>query len=458
MSMLPSKVSIVGLGKLGLCLATLLASKGFEVVGIDVNKVVVDSVNAGQSPIYEPGIQELIAASRDRLSATTNFERAILGTDVTFVIVPTPSEESGEFSLRHVTAAMGKVADALRLKKRYHLVVLTSTVVPGSIDNVVKPLLERRSGKGVGRNLGLCYSPELISLGDVIKGLSKPDFILIGESDRRSGIMLSAIRTKLCSTSPPIMHMNFVNAELAKIALNSFVTMKMSFANTLAEICEKLPGADVDTVTNAIGKDRRIGPSNLKGSLGYGGPCFPRDNVAFSQFASRTGTKAELALASHAVNLRQPSRVAKLVESESWKGAKIAIMGLTYKPKTNVLDASQAVMLAMELAGGGHQIHAYDPAVPGGHLRQLGPNIHLEHDIRDCLAKADVCIVATPLQEFERIDINLFAGKTVIDCWRILPKEVEHIARYIALGRHRRAEGDTNMRLLEVVPPPPQNP
>jgi UDPglucose 6-dehydrogenase len=427
----------------------VLASKGFQVTGADLDESKVDSVNAGVSPIYEPRLQELIVANRDKLVATTNAEEAVIKTDATFIVVPTPSEESGEFSLRYVTAAVERVGDALRRKNDYHLVTLTSTIMPGSIGSTVAPLLEERSGKRMGEYIGLCYSPEFIALGDVIRGLLEPDLVLIGESDRRAGSLLSAIKHKMCDKPPAIAHMNFVNAEMAKIALNSFVTMKMSFANTLAELCENVAGADVDTVTSAIGLDKRIGRSNLKGALGYGGPCFPRDNIAFAQFARRRGVQADLALATHSVNLRQVARVLGLIESECDENAGVAVLGLAYKANTNVLEGSQSMTLVNELSKRGYQVHVYDPAIAQGQgPAQLGPNVHLENGAKECLAEAEVCIIATPWTVFSQIESELFTGKTVIDCWRILPKEIQDAARYIPIGSHGPAR-QTSLKQLK---------
>ncbi|HEV2390625.1 MAG TPA: nucleotide sugar dehydrogenase, partial [Nitrososphaerales archaeon] len=288
---------MVGLGKLGLCLAAVLANSGFDVTGVDVDRRKIDAVNRGESPIYEPGLAELITSGRKSLRATSDCDAAVAESQATFVVVPTPSSASGGFSLRYVKPAMKSVGGALSHKSAYHLVVLTSTVMPGSMDETVLPVLEQSSGKKCGPDFGLCYNPEFIALGDVVKGLRNPDLVLVGESDKDAGDSISKIHARMCENPSRIERMTFLNAEVAKIAVNAFVTMKMSFANTLAEICERLPSGDVDRITQAIGRDRRIGPTYLKGAIGYGGPCFPRDNVAFATFAKKIGVKADLARA-----------------------------------------------------------------------------------------------------------------------------------------------------------------
>lgn len=424
------------MGKLGCCLAAVLASKGFSVIGADVDDAKVRAINLGVSPIREPGLQKLFGETHGRLRATSDVESAVAESEATFIVVPTPSEPSGEFSLEYVVSVIESVGRALRTKDGYHLVALTSTVMPGSMDNFVAPLLEKVSGRRVGEDLGLCYSPELIALGNVIKGLKEPDVVIVGASDQRAASALLSIRRQICDNSPTIARMNFVNAELSKLALNSFVTMKMSFANTLAEICEKLPGADVDVVTAAIGTDKRIGRSNLKGALGYGGPCFPRDNIAFAEFAKRIGAQAELAKATHSVNVRQLERVARLVEAETDAGATVAVLGLAYKTGTNVVESSQSLALVSELQERGYVVKAYDPELAGGDAPNAVPlGTRIASSVRECLLGADLCVIATPCSEFKSIGAGLLEGKTVIDCWRVLPSEVAASVRYIPIGR-----------------------
>jgi len=429
------RISVVGLGKLGLCLAAVLADSGFKVTGVDVDGRKVDAVNRGESPIYEPGLAQLMTSRSGSLGATADYDVAIAETQATFVVVPTPSDASGGFSLRYVKPAMERIGRALSHKSQYHLVVLTSTVMPGSMDEVVLPILEQSSGKKCGRDFGLCYNPEFIALGDVIEGLRNPDLVLVGESDSTAGDSISKIHARLCENPSRIERMTFLNAEVAKIAVNAFVTMKMSFANTLAEICERLPQGDVDKITQAIGRDRRIGPTYLRGAIGYGGPCFPRDNVAFATFAKRVGVRADLARATDRVNRRQVRRIMELIEqSNSADSSRIGILGVTYKPNTNVTEASQSLMLAEALARKGFEVHVYDPAVGRGQLRELS-NLQVEDSADDCIAKSDVCVIGTPWPGFSKIDKSRFSDKVVLDCWRMLnSNKPDDPSRYVALG------------------------
>ena len=280
------RVNVVGLGKLGAPLAAVLASRGFTVIGLDVNKTFVDALNAGKMPIVEPQLNELIAENRERLSATMDADEAVQKSDASFVIVPTPSnKETGFFSNSYVLKAMETLGKALRKKNGYHLVVITSTVMPGSTDGEIRAALESASGRKVGPDLGLCYNPEFIALGSVVRDMLYPDSILVGQADQKAGDMLEKIYRQMCVKNPPVQRMNLVSAELTKISVNTYVTTKISYANMLADICDRLPDADVDVVTKAVGADSRVGVKYLRGATGYGGPCFPRDNVSFGALA-----------------------------------------------------------------------------------------------------------------------------------------------------------------------------
>jgi UDPglucose 6-dehydrogenase len=430
-----SNISVVGLGKLGLCLANVIAYRGFRVTGVDTDEKRIALINNGVSPIYEPGLKALIRKNRSRFKATKDYFEAILPSNVTFVVVPTPSDQTGRFSLDYVTNAMKGIGEVLKRKKGYHLVVLSSTIMPKSMDRYVQPILEQNSGKVCGRDFGLCYNPEFIALGDVLRGLMEPDFVLIGQSDEKAGKILEQIQRRLCENAPPIERMNFVNAEIAKISLNSFVTMKMSFANSLAEICENVEMADADRITRAIGKDKRIGSSYLKGALGYGGPCFPRDNVAFSSFARDVGVHANLAEATDDINRRQVYRIFKILERENAKPPmKIGVLGLTYKPKTNVTEASQALQLAQRLATSGFEVLTYDPALKGNSLPAGG--LRMMPSAESCVRASNVCIIATPWDAFRKIKATTFSEKIVIDCWGVLSdKSANCTSKYFSTGK-----------------------
>ena len=434
------RISVVGLGKLGAPLAAVLASRGFHVVGTDIDPEPVSELNAGRAPVSEPGLQDIIDLSRDRISATTDVAQAVSTSDATFVIVPTPSGADGAFSNAHVISAMRKIGSALRTKQGYHLVVITSTVMPGSTDGPIRQALEEAAGRAAVPRIGLCYSPEFIALGSVIHDMLNPDFVLIGESGQRAGDVLESIYQSMTDNRPLIQRMNFVNAELTKIAVNTYVTTKISFANMISDLCDRLPGADASTVTAALGCDTRIGGKYLRPGLGYGGPCFPRDNAALSAMAHQIGTSATLADATDRVNRQQPARIVGLVRRRLATGT-VGILGLSYKPNTSVVEESQGVEIAKLLTAQGYRVVVFDPQATEAAMSELGDQVEAAADVTACASAADVLVVATPWPSFR--DLPLVAlqrphGKRVaiIDCWRLLPAaEVDAVVDLIYPGR-----------------------
>ena len=273
----------------------------------------------------------------------------------------------------------------------------------------------------------------------MIKGLKTPDFVLIGESDPRAGDMLQRIYESVCESDPPVQRMNFVNAELTKIAVNTFVTTKISYANMLAEMCDCLPGADVDIVTEALGRDSRIGAKYLRGALGYGGPCFPRDNVAFGVLAARLGAHADIAEATDRINRYQIERLVNVVRRHLPDGGTVGILGLSYKPDTDVIEESQGVALAKLLADGGCRVVVFDPLALDNALAVFDDKVAASPTATECAAAADVVVITTAWPEFGHIPASALVRKDtracVIDCWRILPKErYAEVADIIYLG------------------------
>jgi len=437
------RISVVGLGKLGAPLLAVLASRGFEVCGIDLNQRSVDAINAHTAPVVEPQLPELLSAHRERIRATTDWQAGLAGTDLTSVIVPTPSGADGAFKNDFVLDAVDNIGRVLRDKPGYHLVVVHSTTMPGSVGGPIRERLEAASGKQVGAEIGLCYNPEFIALGNVVEGLLNPDFILIGESDRRAGDLLVEVYGRLVGHSVPISRMNFVNAELTKISVNTFVTMKISFANMLGEICDNLDGANADVVTRAIGQDTRIGGKYLKGGTGYGGPCFPRDTIAFAVAGQRANVDAVLATATHTVNQRQVDRLVRLIGDHAAAGATVAVMGLSYKPGTNVVEESQGVLLAAALAKAGYRVVVHDPAALDAARAVLGASAAFVASAEEALAASRVAAVMVPWPEYRQLFSDYRgspAPRVIIDCWGLVKAASPASPAVIQLGANKPAD------------------
>ncbi|MBA7498658.1 GDP-mannose 6-dehydrogenase [subsurface metagenome] len=438
------KLSVIGLGKLGLPMAGVFASKGYDVIGLDINKEIVEQIQQGHCPVQETGLEQLLASLNPKLQVTTNYNEATNNTDITFIIVPTPSDKTGKFSNEYVLSAIRNIAPILKEKKEYHLVVVTSTIMPGTMDKVIKPELEELTGLECVRDFGLCYNPEFVALGSVIKGMTNPDAILIGESDHHSGLTLEKFYEDICDNNPPVVKMSWWNAELAKLALNVFITTKVSLANTFAEVCSKMPTGNINDVTKFLGLDSRIGHKYLEGGLGFGGPCFPRDNRAFIEFAKGLGVKCPLQKATSKFNDGHNNTIIteaiKLLEVNDFQlvsngliNKTVSILGITYKPGTNVTEESSALKVAQTLAGFGAEVKVYDPAGKGSDGLTDTPNIG------KCLQDSDLCIVAVPWQEFKGLGPNSFKvmrQPKVLDCWRILNSKafINSGMKYYALG------------------------
>jgi UDPglucose 6-dehydrogenase len=367
------------------------------------------------------------------------------------VIVPTPSDNRGAFSLQYATFAFRELGKALREKRDYHLIVLTSTVLPGATRFGLLPVLERESGKKCGPDFGLCYSPEFIALGSVIRDFLSPDFNLIGEFDERSGAFLEACYAQVMLNNAPARRMSIENAELTKIAVNTYVTTKVTFANMLADICEHLPGGDVDVVTAALGSDSRIGRKYLTGALGYGGPCFPRDNLALGFLARSIGTSAEIAEATNHCNCVRVDKVLQRLHSLLRPGSNVAVLGLAYKPDSHVIEESQGIILAKALSRNGARVVGYDPLANAFARAELRDHAVILDSLHECLRQCEVVLITTPDAQFRKLKAEDFTAAslvTVVDFWRVLADELRGKPNICYIGAGQSSNDEENCRRL----------
>ena len=434
-------VAVIGLGKLGGTMAGCLASRGFNVIGVDVSQKAVNALNSGHAPAQETGLDELIAAHKGRIRATLSTEDAIFNSDLSFVIVPTPSDERGAFSLQYAAYAFEAIGRALAKCQGYHTVVLTSTVLPGSTRYGLLPILEKFSGKKCGKDFGLCYSPEFIALGTVIRDFLSPDFYLVGEFDERSGSALESVNARVALNQAPSKRMSIENAELAKISVNSFVTLKISYANMLADLCERIPGGDVDVVSEAVGMDKRIGRRYLTGGFGYGGPCFPRDNVALNFIGKHLGASTQLLEVNDAYNRMISPRFIEKLKPYLRKGSTVAVLGLAYKPLSHILEESAGMYLCVALADSGLRVVGYDPLVTMAAQVMLRMHALVADSLSACLQDAECILVTTPDEVYKGLKPMDFIGSkklvTVVDFWRCLPEPIRSHPQitYVPMGR-----------------------
>jgi len=396
-------------------MAALFAAAGHDVVGADLSDTVVAAVNEGRAPVDETGLAELMAVAAPRLRATTSVEDATEEAEVAFCIVPTPSLPDGSFDTKSVERAFEAIGRGFARKDvGRRVAVLTSTVLPGATESRVRPALEAGSGMKLGAELGLCYSPEFIALGSVIENMRRPDMVLMGASEPWAAEVAAHAIKSVADKKAPVALMSIVEAEMTKIAVNGFITTKISYANMIAEICGHLPGADAAVVTAAVGLDSRIGQKYLRPAAPYGGPCFPRDNAAMRALAASLGVEADLSVATDRINRRQAGALTRMIVARGGVGH-VGILGLTYKPFTPVAEESFGVLLANELLAAGLSVSAYDPKA----IVEIA-GVDRTESAEAAIAKADVVVVTTPWPEFA--EIEHIGAELLVDYWRIVPR------------------------------------
>ncbi|HUC39114.1 MAG TPA: nucleotide sugar dehydrogenase [Candidatus Acidoferrum sp.] len=423
------KIAMVGLGKLGLSIAACFANAGFKVIGVDINEQFINKINKKVAPFYEPGLQKLLEKNVGKnLTASSDFN-TIKEARWIFVIVPTPSNKDGSYSNAYVIEAMKSIGKVLKRTDGYKVIVLTSTVFPYTTEKIIKPLLEDVSGKKAGQDFGLCYNPEFIAVGSLIKDFLNQEMVLIGQDDDKAGREIESIYRKVTLIEPHVARMSLLNAEITKIGYNSFMTTKVTFANTIAEICQRTEGADVDQITQALGFDSRIGNKLLKGAIGYGGPCWPRDNKALLCFAKSIGYEPAFLEEVDNANLRIPHSISNVVEELANKKDIIVLLGLSYKPNTPLTVESQSIMLARILAREGFQLLLHDPMAGDVSKEDLAgyAKVRYVKSLKQCLKEGKFFILATPWEEYNKLLPKDFSKKgggkiTILDCWRSMDK------------------------------------
>ena len=438
------QISIVGIGYVGLCTAIGFTNKNYNVLAVDKDPKKVALINSGISPFYEPDLEQLLheANKNGSIKGVLDTEQAITNTDVTFITVGTPSNPDGSINLSQIERSTIEMGKALNKKDNYHMIVVKSTVVPGTTENTVKPLLEKYSNKNCGSDFGLCMNPEFLREGSAISDALHPDHIVIGEYDKRSGDVLQTIYSELHhGESIPIVRTNLPTAELIKYANNAFLATKISYINTIANICEKIPKADVTTVAHSIGLDQRINPRFLRAGLGYGGSCFPKDVKAIIAFCKKLGYTPTILEAAHEVNEKQASKAvekAKIMLTDL-NGKKIAILGLAFKPDTDDMREARSIPIINGLLAEGATITVYDPVAVQTAKAFFGNKISYSSSAITCLNDADCCIIVTEWNEFKQLTPKDFKQHMkqpyLIDGRRIYnPKEYSKKLNFAAIG------------------------
>jgi UDPglucose 6-dehydrogenase len=422
-----------------------LASKGYSVIACDIDAEKIGKINEGIPPFFEPELQEKLTeiVRKGNLKGLVNeIDKAVMETDFTYVAVGTPSNADGSIDLKYIENAATGIGKALKQKNSYHIVIIKSTVIPGTTQNVVLPLLEKKSGKKCGRDFGLCMNPEFLRQGSAFHDTLNADRVVIGSQDKTAGDKLEELYRDFYSTIvPPIIRTTLSTAELIKYASNAMLATKISFINTIANICAEIPGADVRVVATAMGLDKRIGPLFLDAGLGYGGSCFPKDVKALIACAKQFGYAPELLDSVENVNKHQPLKAVELCKQQlgDLKGKKIAILGLAFKPNTDDMREARVIPIINQLLSEEAVVIAYDPVAKQTAKVVFQDKIAYATSAIDCLRGADGCIIVTEWPEFKGLAPKDFLAAmkqpNIVDGRRIYnPDLFRNKLNYLAIG------------------------
>ncbi len=415
-------LAIIGTGYVGLTTGTCFAEVGHNVICVDNNAAKVESLRRGQIPIYEPDLEDLILSnvSAGRLSFTTSMAEAVAACDIIFIAVPTPPNEDGSVDLSYMEAVSHEIADCLRPEYGYRVVVDKSTV-PVSTGTKVSQVIYRYAYEGV--EVDVVSNPEFLREGSAVADLLHPDRIVIGADSQRAMDMMKRVYQPF---NAPILEVDLHSAELIKHAANSFLALKISYINAVSAVCEKA-GADVELVAQGIGMDKRISRNFLNAGLGYGGSCFPKDVKGFINISEQLGTPMEILREVERINASQLERFLNRIREKLWvlRNKKVAVWGLAFKQNTDDVRESVAIKLIRRLCDEGAYVTAYDPKASETAAAVLkGYKVDIVDDMYDCVADAEVLIVATEWKQFAVADLVrvrelmklpiLFDGRNII--------------------------------------------
>jgi len=423
-------VSVVGLGYVGLTTAVCFASSGIRVTGVEADAAKLASISKGRVPFHEPGLDAMLkrALKRGTLTCTADFGEAVEESSITFLTVGTPSRPEGSIDLGYLVSAASQVGEELGRATRFRSVVVKSTVVPGTTAGPVRAALEEHSGKLCGKGFGLAANPEFLREGSAVEDTLHPDAIVIGAVDAASRRALSALYRAYYRRLPPVISTSPSNAEFIKYAVNTFRATQLSFINSLANLCQAVPGSDVDEVARGFSSITGADARYLKAGLGFGGSCLPKDLRALIAHSKNAGVGPELLEAALMVNQRQPLVAMRIARGllGGLSGKRVAVLGLAFKGNTDDVRESSAISLANGLVGEGAEVVVYDPEAAENARKVLVKEAKFASSARECVEGADCCMVATPWPEFSKLrakDFGAMRKPLVVDCRGVLDLE-----------------------------------
>jgi len=415
------KISVIGTGYVGLVVGTCFAESGNDVICVDNDERKLKMLRKGESPIYEPGLSDMLKTNlaEDRLSFTAELAQAVHKTDIIFLALPTPQSEDGSADLKHVLNVSKQIG---KLMNGYKVIVNKSTVPVGTADRVREVIAAETT-----HEFDVVSNPEFLKEGAAVNDFMKPDRIVIGSRSQRALAMMQDLYGPFIRTGNPVIVMDERSSELTKYASNSFLAAKVSFMNEIANLCE-LVGADIDSVRKGMGSDPRIGQQFLFPGVGYGGSCFPKDVAALLKTASDAGYDLKLVNAAEEVNKRQKRIIVDKIKrhySSHLKGSTIALWGLAFKPNTDDMREAPSLQIIEALLKEGVSIRVHDPEAMEETKHRIGNSVKYFENNYDALKGADGLVVVTEWNEFRRPDFErmktlmrtpvVFDGRNIYD-------------------------------------------
>ena len=434
------KIAIIGLGFVGLSLTSVLASKGFNVVGIDVDKEKCRKISKGVSSFFEPNLEKTLRKGlKNKLQIQSDIS-VVQDCDLIFVTVGTPQDKTGAIDLSIIKKAMNSLGKSIRKSKKQQTILVKSTVVPGTMKDIILPILENNSKKKAGKDFGLISNPEFLQESTAIRDTEFPHAVVLGGYKTKFMKNVERFFTKL-HPKTPIIITNHQTAEMIKYANNSFLATKISFINQLSNICQKIPGANIDDIAKTIGLDPRIGKLFLNAGPGYGGSCLPKDMKALIKFAKIAGVKPTLLNAVEDVNTKQLEEVISIAKKKLGvlESKKITILGTSFKPNTDDIRDSIAIELIKQLLKRKVKVTVHDPKAIKNTKNEFKKKINYAKSISDAILGSQCVIIMTQWKQYEKLANNDFKQMKkglIIDCRRMLAEKQLDVDYYaIGLGK-----------------------
>lgn len=419
------KISVVGLGFVGLSLVAVNAKNGFHTIGVDIDSNKISRLRARKSTFFEPNIDNLLNKQKNaNVHFTTDFNYAVRNSEITFLTVGTPlMDGSNDVDLSYVMNAAKQIARAVKSKRKFHLLAIKSTVPPLTTEKFILPIFKDHIED---KKMAVVTNPEFLSEGFAVSDLLNPHLIVIGSNSRQGSLILERYYRNFHKTPPEIMHTNIATAELIKYANNAFLATKISFINSIGALCQEIPGSDVNVVAKAIGKDPGIGPLFLQAGPGFGGSCLPKDLVGLIKFSQKLGKRSDLFRTVKEVNDSQIRCIIEMIDEQSIlaEGYTIAILGLAFKNNTDDIREAASIRIVENLLKYKIKVKVHDPVAQKNFRQIFGAKISYSASTYECLEGADCCVILTEWDEYKSLKpidfLRLMRTNNVIDARRVL--------------------------------------